>query len=54
MVQTTIPANTTLVIDDPWIRVLTAPMEDDAIDNNADKQVGSAFKVDVEVEGVKI
>ena len=39
---------------DPWIRVLTASKEDDAGDDQSAKLVGPTFKVDVEVEGVKI
>ena len=47
------PPNTEEAITDPWIRVLTASKETDAENDHLAKLVGPAFKVDVEVEGVK-
>ena len=45
--------NTEEAITDPWIRVLTTSKETDTKDDHSAK-LEATFKVDVEVEGVKI
>ena len=51
---TTHSTSTGATATDPWIRILTAPKEDDTEDNHLAKLVGPMYKVDVEVEGVNI